>query len=213
MILFSTISYWCYLCILLINTIFSFIKSNERKIAWLNILSFYLLGLFIIQITSDVTAYFTSDNLYFSHIYFYFQFIALGVFYHKLFKKHPKQQKFIRIYIFSTTIYLLIYYIISPAMWFKFNLSEIILTNYLLIVCSLMYNYNTLSKRRLLGYFNIGVTSYSILCCSLFLYGNVMAKVDLSSAIYVWALHFLAIIFFQLMISVQLVKLFPLFRK
>lgn len=116
MILFSTISYWCYLCILLINTVLSFIKSNERKIVWLRILSFYLLGLFIIQIASDVTAYFTSDNLYFSHIYFYFQFLTLGLLYHNLFKKYPKQQKFIRIYVLLTTVYLLIYYIISPAM-------------------------------------------------------------------------------------------------
>lgn len=212
MILFSTTSYWLYLFILLVNTILSFIKGYERKILWLKILSFYSLGLLIIQIASDVTAYFTSDNLYFSHIYFYFQFVTLGIFYHHLFRKYPKQQKFIRIYIILTTIYLLIYYLIDPTMWFVFNLSEIILTNYLLIVCSLMYNYNTLSKKRLLGYFNIGVVSYSILSASLFLYGNVVSKVDYSSAVYVWALHFLALIFFQVMIFTQLIQLFY-FRK
>lgn len=212
MIIVFQIGYWCYIFLLLVNLILCSFKVKRERSDWAKILFVYLSGLFIIQVGSDIAGYITADNLYFSHIYLCFHFVVLGFFYHGIFRKHPKQQKFIRLYISFTSVYLFMQYLISPHVWFQFNLPEIILTNYLLIVCSLMYKYNTLSEKRSFFYLNVGVMSYSFLSSSLFLSGNILTRIDINIVIYIWAIHLMTILFLQIMIALQLTRI-PSFNK
>lgn len=207
MILLYAISYWSYLIILSTNTFLYSIRKKRKSDRWLKAISGYLWGMLVIQIVSDVVSYYTSDNLYISHIYFYTQMLLLALFYYQILKR-PKQRKFIKLYLFFTSVVIFIQYIILPSLWVRFNLLEVCLTNYFLIVCCLLYYYNTLSKKRYFFYLNLGILVYSTLSTSFFLLGNVLADMNHSISVYTWGLHAVTSIFFQVMILVQWFKSF-----
>src|SRR5690606_1861730 len=99
--------------------------------------------------------------LFFSHIYFYSQFILIGIFYYKICDK-PKQRIFIRWYIAGTTLLLLIQYLFFPEISYRYNIMEVFLTNYFFVICPLMYIYNTTPEKRIFSYLNVGFLAYGI---------------------------------------------------
>lgn len=214
MITISYIIFICYFILLSLNTVLYSINTGKGFPKWIKIISVYLWSMLIIQVVSDVMAYITSDNLYFSHIYFYSQFIWIGILYYKIFDR-PDQRKFIRLYIIFTSVLLLMQYLIVPGLWFRFNLVEVFVTNYLLVLCSLMYNYSTLSKNKSKSFsiFNLGVLTYSILSLSFFLFGNIMSTIEINISIYIWVIHNIILIFLHLTILLQWIKLVLLKKK
>lgn len=212
MISFYSIIFWCYCILLALNSILYTVVNLKRypgTTTDIAILSIYLWSMLIIQVASDVASYTTHNNLYFSHIYFYTQFILTGVFYFRIFTS-VRQRRFILSYIAFTTLLLVIQYSVAPGLWFRFNLVEVFFTNYLLVCCALMYYYNGLSAKseRTFSMFNFGILTYGVLSLSFFLFGNVMSKMNIDISIYVWLIHNIILIVFHCTILLQWLKLF-----
>jgi hypothetical protein len=193
--------------LLLLNALLysSKIKVDDSGLA--KILSIYLWVMFSIQILSDIVAFLFNYSLFFAHIYFYSQFILIGIFYYSI-CKHPKQRAFIRWYITGVTLFLLIQYLFASEISYRYNIVEVFLTNYFFVICPLMYIYNTTPEEREFSYLNLGFLAYGISGGTIFLFGNTLAysSLELSSVFYF--IHLLILFFLYIMQLMQWQKLF-----
>lgn len=206
MIVFTIIGYWCYLIILVIN-ILLYTYTSRKRLFWVRTAAVYLWGMLAIQIASDIARNSNSDNLFLSHLYFYYHFIVLSIFYFKVLDR-INQRKTVLISVVSVTCFLILQYIAYPNLLLRFNLLEVFFTNYFLIVFSLMYIYNNLSNKKTVYYFNMAVLIYSVLSLSSFLLGNIMTGIVLDISVYTWCIHIYGLILFQVLITWQWFKSF-----
>lgn len=203
MIGFSFVLFWSYFTLLGLNTLlFSFqwrSASPQGKIV-----SLYLWSMFVIQLVSYLVALHTQNNLYLSHLFFCTQFVLLGVFYYRVLAQDA-QRRFIVWYLSGAGLLLAGQYALDPQLLFRYNLLEVFLTNYFLVFCSLMYQYNSLSRMQNDGFslFNWAVLVYSTLSLSFFLFGNVMAEIEINFSIPAWLINNCILVLFHLAVLLQ----------
>jgi len=179
--------------LLFINTslfIYSYLKNKNKAtkyfviyllLTFLNLLSSY----FIIDIQKALEL--KKNNLFLSHFYFVFQFVFLSLFYSQLFnKKQIKHQKIISFFVFSI---LIIQYSIKPSLFYQFNLLEIFITSFPLVIYSIFHLYNSLSKSVRFMYINAGILIYIATSTLIFILGNYISKIDKEIADGVWFLN------------------------
>ncbi|OUR98290.1 hypothetical protein A9Q86_14665 [Flavobacteriales bacterium 33_180_T64] len=186
--------------------------SSKNHVALL-FLFLYLTICAIIMIVSSVLAYNELNNIYLAHIYFVFQFILLSLFYHSLF--NSRQKKIVTIILVSVVTILVIQYFNNPDLIYKFNLFEIFITSFPLVVYSIVHLYNSLSKQGEYMYINAGVLIYLTSSTLIFILGNYLHSVlDKDTSIYIWFINKVLYVIYLLLILVEWKKsILPLKRK
>lgn len=184
--------------LLVINLVLFFIGFSKYGKAY-KIFTFYLMVMFVIQMIVNIMNYMKSNNLFLSHFYFILQFLLLSFFYLDLLK-NDLQRKVIKFFMIFCPLVLLLQYCIDDQVFFRFNLFEIFITSFLLIIYSTMYLYNMLNEPRLFYYVNIGILIYLFGSTVLFLTGNIMSKLNSSLNQYTWVLNSVLYVVYQLFI-------------
>lgn len=192
--------------LLLINFIVFAIGLSKKQKCYV-IFTVYLFLIVCIQIITLVLRKLGVNNLFLSHFYFIGQFLMLGLFYFNLIAD-KFQKKVIKITLVLALLSLVIQYSIRPDLFFEFNLYEIFITSFLLIIYATFHFYNMLNGKKVFYYINIGVILYLFGSTILFLVGNL--SVMLSSKYYKVPsrINYILYIVFQLFILIEWRKSF-----
>lgn len=93
-----------------------------------------------------------------------------------------------------------IQFILKPSLIFKFNLFEIFITNFLIIIYSTLYLYNLLVSEKKYYFLNIGILFYLVGSTMVFLLGNVTILNKSILNRFTWRFNEILYVFFQLII-------------
>ena len=171
------------------------------------IFTVYLLIVLAVQLPSFVLKSLQINNLFLSHFYFLGQFISLSLFYKALFT-NSLQKKIVNIGIVCCMVILGIQYSLDTSLVFKFNLFEIFLTSFLLIIFSVFHFYNMLSDRKEYYYINIGIMLYLFGSTILFFVGNLTALMSPQMNKITWITNAFLYVVYQLFIMFEWSKSF-----
>lgn len=195
------------LLLLFLNLVL-FVKGFSNKGKSFKIFTFYLLIIFAIQMISNILSRFNVNNLYLSHFYFIGQFILLSLFFVSVFK-NKYQKKIVKGGLIVGLPVLTFQYVKEPALFFEFNLFEIVVTSVLLVTYAAFHFYNLLaSEKREFYYIGIGILMYLSGSSVLFLVGNLMTSVSPGLNKIPWILNSFLYIIYQLFILVDWKKSF-----
>lgn len=187
--------------ILAINTVLFFKVFFPRKKTF-KIFSYYLLFILAIQVVSFVLWYLKKDNLYLSHFYFIIQFIILSLFYINLFNSR-KQKILVKIISLLVLSILVIQYMNTPELYYKFNLLEIVLTSLSLVSFSVLHFYNSLTEKMEFTYVNSGIFIYLISSTLIFCSGNFTNAYDSSLDKILWLFNSILFVVYQILIFME----------
>jgi hypothetical protein len=180
--------------LLFINTAlytYSFFKHKKSKAV--KYFVFYLITSLSISIGSNLIVDiqrmfdFELNNLYLSHFFFVFQFIFLSLFYRQLFNE--KQKKYLNTISVLVFLVLIIQYTLNVTLFSKFNLLEILITSFPLVLYSIFHLYNSLSKPGKFMYINAGILIYLSISTLIFILGNLINAVDRALSVDIWFLN------------------------
>jgi hypothetical protein len=190
-----------------INFILFAIKLNKKRPRSVYIFTFYLLVMIVIQFFTNYLSNIGQNNLYLSHYYFIFQFILLSLFYLEIIN-NSYQRKIIKIAIPCCLGVLGIQYFFNNDLYEKFNLLEIFITSFLLIIFSMFHFYNILNEKKRYYYLNTGILLYLFGSTVLFMSGNLISRLDLALSKIVWILNLLLYIVYQIFILLEWREIF-----
>jgi hypothetical protein len=194
----------CFL--LFVNFILFSIKFRKQGKAY-KIFTIYLLIILLIKLPSFFLKSLNINNLFSSHFYFIGQFVLLSLFYKSLFIK-SLQKRFINIGFVCCFVILAIQYSFDTSLLFKFNLFEIFLTSFILVIYSVVYFYNMLSAKKEFYYINIGIMLYLLGSTTLFFVGNLTALMSAEMSKITWVVNALLYVVYQLFIVFEWYKTF-----
>ncbi len=183
------------ICILFFKQI---LKTNKS----FKIFTFYLLFIFIVQIISGFFQYLTINNLFLSHFYFVGQFVFLSFFYLTIIKNEFQRKVIERGVVFGLCL-LGVQYGYDPSLFFRFNLFEIFVTSFLLIIFATFHLYNLLGKKKEFYYINLGILIYLSGSTVLFLVGNLTSKFNSAFSKLPWILNSVLYIVYQIFILIE----------
>lgn len=191
---------------LFVNLLLFSLKFRGNGKAY-KIFTVYLLVVLAVQLPSFFLKSLHINNLFLSHFYFLGQFLFLGLFYKSLFT-NLLQKKIINIGFVCCFIILGIQYSLDTSLVFKFNLFEIFLTSFLLIIYSVFHFYNMLSDKKEFYYINIGIMLYLFGSTILFFVGNLTALMSAEMSKITWVTNALLYVVYQLFIVFEWYKSF-----
>ncbi len=116
------------------------------------------------------------------------KFILLSLFYLQL-VKDQFQKKAINIALVLVLLTLIIQYAVKPDLFFKFNLYEIFITSFLLIIYATFHFYNMLDEKKEFYYINMGILLYLFASTILFLIGNLTVNFSKQFNMITWTLN------------------------
>jgi hypothetical protein len=187
--------------LLLINFLLFAIGFFKQSKAY-KIFTLYLLVIISVQLSAYVCAQRYGNNLIVSHLYFIGQFIVLSLFYLEL-VKDQFQKKAIKIGFVLVLLTLGIQYGLKPDLLSKFNLYEIFITSFLLIIYATFHFYNMLDEKKSFYFVNMGILLYLFGSTILFLVGNLTAKFSANFNMITWMLNALLYAIYQLFVLYQ----------
>jgi hypothetical protein len=187
--------------LLLINFLLFGIGFFKQAKAY-KIFTLYLLVIIGIQLSAHFCAQRYGSNLIVSHLYFIGQFITLSLFYLAL-VKDPFQKKAIKIGFVLVLLTLGTQYGVKPDLLFKFNLYEIFITSFLLIIYATFHFYNMLDEKKSFYFINMGILLYLFGSTILFLVGNLTTKFSDNFNMITWMLNAILYVVYQLFILYQ----------
>lgn len=192
--------------ILLINLVL-LIKGFPDKGKAYTIFTWYLGVIFSIQIISNALMRLHTNNLFLSHFYFIGQFVLLSFFYLTILKK-DFQKKIVKVSLVLGLSVLGIQFANDTSLFFKFNLFEIVITSFLLIVFATFHFYNMLNEKKEFYYINIGIVMYLFGSTILFLVGNLTTTLSSKMSLITWILNSALYIVYQIFILIEWKKSF-----
>lgn len=184
-----------------------FIKGFANQGKAYKIFTWYLGVVFTIQIISNIFMRMNTNNLFLSHFYFIGQFILLSFFYITVLKEEF-QKKLVKAGLVIGLLALSIQYAYDTSLFFKFNLFEIFITSFLLIIYATIHFYNILNEKKEFYYVNVGLLIYLLGSTILFLVGNLTAILSPKMSLFTWILNALLIIINQFFILIEWKKSF-----
>ncbi|MDI5887124.1 hypothetical protein [Flavobacterium yafengii] len=193
--------------ILLLNLLLFFIRFSDQGKAY-KIFTLYLGLVFVVQILAEILIQQKRNNLFLSHFYFIGQFVALSIFYLTILKKVDFQKKIVKGGLISGLLFLGIQFVNDNTLFFKFNLFEIVITSFLLIVFASFHFYNLLNEKKEFYYINMGILIYLFGSTILFLVGNLMTSLSPKINKIPWILNSFLYIIYQLFILIEWKKNF-----
>lgn len=191
-----------YLLILLINVIGAYVYYKKSPKKSIRTLFYYLVFLLLFQIITTTLTSLNINNLILSHGYFIIQFFILAYLFNQIIERQWVT-KLIKVYVVCVLCFLLFQYILFPSLIWNYNIIEVYITHYLIILLSLIYFYENLGKKKEYQPFVIAMLIYSTLSTSIFLFANVASYTDIESVVYIWGIHLLILIVCQLLITFQ----------
>jgi hypothetical protein len=192
---------------LLLNLILFFIRFSNQGKAY-KIFTVYLGLVFVVQILAEILIQQKRNNLFLSHFYFIGQFIVLSFFYLNILKKVDFQKNIVKGGLILGLSILGFQFVNDNTLFFKFNLFEIVITSFLLIVFASFHFYNLLNEKKEFYYINMGVLIYLFGSTILFLVGNLMTSLSPKLNKIPWILNSFLYIIYQLFILVEWKKSF-----
>ncbi|MBG6112058.1 hypothetical protein IWX84_002953 [Flavobacterium sp. CG_9.10] len=192
--------------ILLLNLIL-FVKGFPNQGRAYRIFTGYLGIILIIEVLSGILKRLHIHNLFLSHFYFIGQFVILSFFYLAILKD-THQKKIIQISFVIGLLALMIQYGYDSSLFFAFNLFEIVITSFLLIVFATFHFYNMLNGKKEFYYINTGILMYLFGSTILFLVGNLTAKLSPTMSYNTWTLNAFLYIVYQFFVFVEWKKSF-----
>lgn len=199
-----------YLLLLLNIVLFSIGFSNNGRAY--RVFFYYLKVIFLIQITAKTFTFFQKNNLFLSHFYFILQFVLLSFFYLNL-GLGDLQKKIIKGgFVFCLSI-LGIQYALDASLFLKFNLFEIFITSFLIIIYGTFQLYNLLNEKKEFYYINLGILIYLFGSTVLFLAGNLATKMEAEFNDIPWILNAFLYVVYQLFILYEWKKSFSKTKK
>jgi hypothetical protein len=193
--------------ILLLNLILFFIRFSNQGKAY-KIFTVYLGLVFVVQILAEILIQQKRNNLFLSHFYFIGQFIVLSFFYLNILKKVDFQKNIVKGGLILGLSILGFQFVYDNTLFFKFNLFEIVITSFLLIVFASFHFYNLLNEKKEFYYINMGILIYLFGSTILFLVGNLMTSLSPKLNKIPWILNSFLYIIYQLFILVEWKKSF-----
>jgi hypothetical protein len=187
--------------ILLVNLIL-FIKGFPMQGKAYTIFTWYLGVMFSVQIISNILMRLNIMNLFLSHFYFIGQFVLLSFFY-VIILKEEFQIKIVKVSLVLVLLVLSIQYAYNKSLFFAFNLFEIFITSFLLIIYATFHFYNMLNEKKEFYYINIGVLMYLFGSTILFLVGNLTTLLSPKRSLITWTFNAFLYVVFQLFILVE----------
>nr|WP_315233139.1 hypothetical protein [uncultured Flavobacterium sp.] len=184
-----------------------FIKGFANQGKAYKIFTWYLGVVFTIQIISNIFMRMNTNNLFLSHFYFIGQFILLSFFYITVLKEEF-QKKLVKAGLVIGLLALSIQYAYDTSLFFKFNLFEIFITSFLLIIYATIHFYNMLNEKKEFYYVNVGLLIYLLGSTILFFVGNLTAILSPKMSLFTWILNALLIIVNQFFILIEWKKSF-----
>lgn len=163
------------------------------------IFTLYIFVIILVQVGSYACKILYNKNLFISHFYFIGQFIFLSLFYLTL-VKDQFQKKTIKIAFALVLLTLAIQYGFKPDLFFKFNLYEIFITSFLLIIFATFHFYNMLDEKKTFYFANMGILLYLFASTILFLVGNLTVKFSKNFNMITWMLNAGLYVVYQLFI-------------
>ncbi len=170
---------WNYIELLplfVVTLLFSLSHNSHPRIMALFYFQIYLFSCLIITLLTSIFTVYKWDNLYISHFYFILQFILLSLFYYEFFDQ--SQRLLIKYVSIIIAVILSIQYIFTPHLFFSFNLLEVFLTSFPLVVYSIIHLNNSLSGNGEFLYINAAVLIYLSASTLIFILGNFLATFE-----------------------------------
>lgn len=191
---------------LLINNIIYFkkIKSFSKRYGKaFDYFAYYLLYSLIIQVFAEILSILYVNNLFLSHFYFLGQFLFLNFFFRELICS-KKQRALWNKFFFISILVIFIQYFIEPQMINKFNLIEIFLTSFFIIIGATIYLYNLLEKQKKVFYtISIGLIIYLFGSTILFILGNLTNVLSENYTKIPWILNSVLYVVYQVFIFLE----------
>lgn len=181
---------------------FLFLMIFSKKEKAFKIFSIYLVIMVIIQGSSAVYQILSINNIFLSHFYFILQFLLLSYFYLQILTIEL-QKKVVKLTIPICLIALAIQYYFNPELYYTFNLFEIFITSFSIIVFSMFHFYNMLGGKKNYYYINIGIFIYLFGGTFLFITGNLMNSLNISYANLTWMINSVLYIICQMYFLVE----------
>lgn len=188
--------------VLMIINLLLFLSRIRNANREMRLFTVYLLVIAIIQLSSSYLSRNQMNNLFLSHFYFILQFIGLGTFYLLLLKEHI-QIRFVKISMATCLILLGLQYYLDPDVYYNFNLFEIFLTSFLIVIYALFHFYNIMNESRQYYYLNTGIFVYIFVSSVLFLSGNLMSTIAMQYVDIIWTLNGIMYVIFQIFIFLE----------
>ena len=196
--IFANIGY-----VLLIINLILLIKGFSGNGKAFKIYAIYTFFMFIIQLLTNILYYRHMNNWFLSHFYFILQFILLSLFYIEILIS-GYQKKIVKIGMILGLAALIIQYSIDWTIFNIFNLFEIFITSFLLIIYATFHFYNMLNEQKRFYFINMGIFIYLFGSTVLFLAGNLVAKLSKENNTITWVLNALLYVVYQLFILYEL---------
>ncbi|RQO35547.1 hypothetical protein DBR39_17790 [Chryseobacterium sp. KBW03] len=162
----------------------------------------YLALILLCEIVFYVMNYQKINNLFFSHYYLIGQFLLLGLFFHEILTE-KYQKKTARTLLIIIPIVLVIQYIIYPEKYYVFNLFEIFVTSYSIIILALFHLYNILDTNKKYNYISLGLLLYLISSTVIFLSGNLYTVMNRKLHKEIWVFNVVMFIVYQIFILTE----------
>ena len=122
--------------------------------------------------------------------------------------KEKYQRKIIKLTLILVLFFLGIQYTINPKLFFEFNLFEIFITSFSIIIFSAFHFYNMLNEKKEFYYINMGILLYLFGSTILFLVGNLTITLSREFTKIPWILNALFYVFYQLFVLFEWKKSF-----
>lgn len=186
---------------MLINLVLFLIQFKKLNKAF----RIFTLYLFVISIIQLITSYYSRNgmnNLFLSHFYFLLQFIILSFFYYTILKV-PLQRKGVLVGLVVCPVIIGVQYYLDPSLFLGFNLLEIFITSFLIVIYAMFHFYNILNESKEYYYLNTGIFIYIFGSTVLFLSGNILSSLDKSYGKNIWLLNGLLYIIYQVYIFIE----------
>lgn len=186
------------LCINVILYITGFSKHGKAY----TFFTLYLLGVCIVQIIMDFFASRYYNNHFLSTYYLFIQFILLSLFFHGLFKPISKKKAHaIAVLSSIITIGFVLQYALYPQTYYNFNSAGFLITSVVLVIYSVLYLYELLTKKLVFYYVTVGILLYLISSALIFASAAAIVTLHDSLYMYIWKTNAGLFIVYQLLIT------------
>lgn len=200
------------LVLVFINTIIYFIGFAPKGKAY-KFFVIYLFALSVIQTAAEIYASKGLNNHFLSTYYLFLQFILLSCFFYHLFKDiKNKKSSIIKYTSLSILIGLTVQYSIYPETYYVFNSIGFLLTTSAIILYSVFYLFEQMSKKLPFYYTNIGIFIYFISSSLIFASAIAIVSFNDKTNMLIWKINALLFIIYQLLILWEWMQNFYLKR-
>ena len=185
---------------LFINTLLFIISYNKKE----NATKYFILYLGLCSLIQLYSNHLNSSgihNLFLSHYFFTGQFLLLSLFYSEL-SEYKKINKPIRYFSLVLTLSIILYFVLNPNSYVRWNEIEIGITSLPLLIYSFLFFIKKIddSKDKKYIYFNSGFFVYTLCSTLIFILGNIGGR---ELKLYVWNMNQILYLFFQILIFVE----------